>query len=138
MYGSRIRSVLRVGMVVAAFILVFDGGFLSPITEQLSNTTYTYLAAAGASISASVPENEFNTLTADIAAEQLRLAAREQALNEREIAARAYESERDTDYSTYVLSLLLFIIVVLLLLNYVMDWQRARIYQYQGQDGKTA
>jgi len=122
-------------MVLAAFILVFDGGFLSPITEQLSDTTYMYLGAAGASMSASIPENEFNTLTADIAAEQLRLAAREEELNEREIAARTYGGERDTDYSTYVLSLLLFIIVVLLLLNYVMDWQRARIYQYQ--NGKT-
>ena len=135
MYHSRTRSILRVSMILAAFILVFDGGFLSPITEQLSNTTYTYLAAAGASMSASVPENEFNTLTADIAAEQLRLAAREQALNEREIAARTYENESSTDYSTYVLSLLLFIIVVLLMLNYVMDWQRARMYQYQ--NGKT-
>lgn len=135
MYHSRTRSILRVSMILAAFVLVFDGGFLSPITEQLSNTTYTYLAAAGASMSASVPENEFNTLTADIAAEQLRLAAREQALNEREIAARTYENESSTDYSTYVLSLLLFIIVVLLLLNYVMDWQRARMYQYQ--NGKT-
>ena len=135
MYHSRTRSILRVSMILAAFVLVFDGGFLSPITEQLSNTTYTYLAAAGASMSASVPENEFNTLTADIAAEQLRLAAREQALNEREIAARTYENESSTDYSTYVLSLLLFIIVVLLMLNYVMDWQRARMYQYQ--NGKT-
>ena len=135
MYRSRVRSVLRVSMVLAALVLIFDGGFLSPVTEQLSNTTYTYLAAAGASMSASVPENEFNTLTADIAAEQLRLAAREQALNEREIAARTYENESSTDYSTYVLSLLLFIIVVLLMLNYVMDWQRARMYQYQ--NGKT-
>jgi hypothetical protein len=132
MIDSRFRSALRIGMVLAALLLVFDGGFLSPITRQLSDTTYEYLAAAGASMSAGVPENEFNRLSADIRAEQLRLAEREEALVEREIAARTYATSDGPDYSTYIISLLLFIILVLLLLNYVLDWQRARMaYPYQ-------
>jgi len=121
-------------MLVVAFLLVFDSGVLSPVTKQLADGTYSYLAAAGASMSANVPENEYNAFTAQLTEEQRRLDAREQALNEREIAARSYGEGDTTDYSTYILSILLFIIVVLLVLNYVMDWQRARrYYQYENR-----
>lgn len=121
-------------MLVVAFLLIFDSGILAPITKQLADNTYSYLAAAGASMSANVPENEYNAFTAQLTEEQRRLDAREQALNEREIAARSYGEGDATDYSTYILSVLLFIIVVLLVLNYVMDWQRARrYYQYENR-----
>jgi hypothetical protein len=122
---SLYRSALRVSAIVTALVLVFDGGFLSPLTRQFADTTYVYLAAAGASLSASVPENEINTLSAQIAEEQRRLAEREAALNTREIAARSYDTV-DTDYSTFIISVILFLILVLLVLNFVMDWRRAR------------
>ncbi len=131
MQYSRVRSVLRIGMVLVAAVLVFDGGFLTPITKQLSDTTYTYLASVGASMSARVEPNEVNRLSAELAEQQRLLALREQALTEREIAARDYSGDGVGDYSTYIISLLLFIIVVLLLLNYVMDWQRARVYRFE-------
>lgn len=119
-------------MLVVAFVLVFDSGILSPVTKQLADVTYSYLAAAGASMSAEVAPNEYNAFTAQLTEEQRRLDAREQALNEREIAARSYETGEGPDYSTYILSILLFLILVLLVLNYVMDWQRARAYpQYE-------
>jgi predicted PurR-regulated permease PerM len=127
MQDTLTRSLLRIGMVVGAAILVFDGGYVAPITQQLSEYTYEYVASVGASMSASVEPNEINTLSAELAEAQRQLMAREQALEEREIAARTFGSGADTDYSTYIISLLLFIIIVLLMLNYVMDWQRARM-----------
>lgn len=128
MKGSRIQSFLRISLLVVAVMLVFDSGILSPVTTQIADTTYTYVAAVGASMSARVEGNEYNTLSAQIAQEQQRLNDREQALNDREIAARTYDPQSHSEYSTYILSILLFIILVLLVLNYVMDWKRARMY----------
>ena len=125
MQVSRYHSFLRVSLLVLAFILVFDSGIVSPVTKQLSSGTMQYLASVGSGVFASVPQNEINSLTAQISERERELDAREAQLNEREIATRNFGSE-ETDYSTYIISIILFIITVLLVLNYVMDWNRAR------------
>ncbi len=80
---------------------------------------------------ASVPENEINSLSAQISAKQRELDAREAALSEREIAARDYgASDSANNYSTYIISVILFILTVLLVLNYAMDWVRVRQLRY--------
>ena len=132
---SRYHSFLRVSLLVTAIVLLFDGGFVVPITKQLSDNTLLYLGAAQTSISASVPENEINTLTAQIRERQDELDAREAALRSREIEARDFGSGSDIDYSTYILSIILFILTVLIVLNYAMDWARVRRFTYEKSMG---
>lgn len=127
MQVNRYHSFLRVSMVVIALMLLFDGGFLFPVTKQFSDSTVSYVASVGTGMFASVPQNEINTLSAQIAEKQRELDAREASLNEREIDARSFGTDDEsTDYSTYILSVILFILTVLLVLNYIMDWVRVK------------
>jgi cell shape-determining protein MreC len=131
MMVNRYHSFLRIAMMVTAFALVFDSGILFPVTKQLSDVTISYVASVGASMNASVPENEINALSAQIAEKQRELDAREALLNEREISSRSFgASESNTDYSTYIISVILFILTVLMVLNYAMDWVRVRQLRY--------
>ncbi len=130
------RSFLRIFTLVFALLLVFDSGILSPVTRQLSDTTMLYVASVGVGASASVPENELNVLSAEISERQRLLDAREAALREREIATRSFgDTGGATDFSTYILSAILFILTVLVILNYAMDWARVRTYRYENQPG---
>ncbi len=129
MQVDRYRSFLRVGVLVSAFVLVFDSGLLFAVTKQLSDATIVYVANIGVGATATVPQNEINTLSAQIAEQQRILDAREAVLREREIASRTYDSG-ETDYSTYIMSAILFILTVLLVLNYAMDWARVRALRY--------
>lgn len=131
---SRYHKFLRVSAVIVTLVLLFDGGFLSPVTKQLSDHTIAYLAAVGVGMSASVPDNELNTLTAQIEERQRSLDAREAELRAREIAARPF-SDGAPDYSIFILSTILFILTVLIVLNYAMDFARARTLRYGKQMG---
>lgn len=126
---------LRVLLLVMTVVLVFDSGIISPTTKQLSDTTIVYLASVGSSVGATVTPNEINTLTAQIAEEQRRLNLREAELNEREIAARSFGDDQDADYSTYIISAILFLILVLLIMNYILDFARVRKYTYENKMG---
>lgn len=132
MQVNRYRSFLRVSMLVMTMVLVFDGGFLFPITKQLSDNTILYLASVGAGVgaTATVPVNEINTLSAQLREQKDALDAREAALHEREIATRDFGTPGETDYSTYIISAILFLLTVLLILNYAMDWARVRPLRY--------
>ncbi len=133
---DRYHSFLRISILVSAFLLVFDSGILNPITQQLSNQTLMYVADVGVGASATVPENEINALSAQIAERQKILDAREAELREREIASRDFgSSDSATDFSTYVISTILFILTMLLVLNYAMDWARVRSFRYEKQIG---
>lgn len=116
------HKVLRTSVLVMAFTVVFDGGFVTPITKTLSDNTITYLAQS-AGVFAQVEPNEFNAITAELTKRETELAAREAAL--RDIEARDFGGEAP-DYSTYILSIILFILTVLIIVNYVLDWRRAR------------
>ena len=132
---SRYHKFLRVSAVIAAAVLVFDGGYLSPVTQQLSDTTINYLASVGSGSTgmyASVPVNDVNSLTAQLEERQRTLDAREAALREREIETRAFGTS-GPDYSVYILSAILFILTVLIVLNYAMDFARARTVRYEKQ-----
>lgn len=134
---SRYHRFLRVALLVTAFVLVFDSGILFPVTRELSQNTISFLASSGSSgVFASVPQNEINALTAQISERERTLDAREASLNEREIATRKYGNGTEGDtYSTYIISVILFIIIVLLVLNYVMDFTRNRRLTYTNQVG---
>lgn len=120
------HRLLRVSLVVVTLVLIFDGGFITPVSKTLSENTYTYLASGAVGVFVGVEKNELNTLTAQITERTEALNAREQALREREIAARDFGST-STDYSVYILSLILFVLALLILANYVLDWRRSRM-----------
>lgn len=126
---TRYHKFLRTSLVVTALIFVFDGGFLFPVTKQLSESTTTYIATVGSSLSASVPPNELNTLSAQLAEQKRLLDAREKELAEREIPNR-FANLGSADTSTFVLSIVLFLQTVLIVTNYVMDFIRAKRLRY--------
>ncbi len=126
---------LRVSLLVMTAVLIFDSGVLFPATKQLSDNTILYLASVGSSVGASVAPNEINSLSAHIAEQQKVLDEREADLNKREIKARAFGGESATDYSLYIISAILFFIIVLLMINYALDFRRVRRYQYESKMG---
>jgi hypothetical protein len=128
---NRYISILRVSLLTTAIALIFDGGFVLPVTKQLSDNTVMYMADVGVGVFARVEPNELNTLTAQISERERELNAREAALSEREIQARSYTTNDPVDYSTYILSLILFVLTVLVVLNYAMDFARARHSYYE-------
>lgn len=110
-------------LLVTALVLIFDGGFVSPLTKNLSDNTMSYLANS-AGVFAQIEPNELNVITAE-------LTAREKELDEREASLRTIEGRNfnanNPDYSTYILSVILFILTFLITLNYILDWRRVRI-----------
>ncbi len=123
MTHSIYHRLLRVALLVTTFVLIFDGGFVSPLTKNLSDNTMLYLANS-AGVFAQIEPNELNIITAE-------LTAREKELDEREASLRTIEgrnfSTSNSDYSTYILSVILFILTFLITLNYILDWRRVRI-----------
>lgn len=126
---SLYHKLLRVSLVIASIMLLFDGGFVMPITKEFSDNTLLYLASTRTSVVANVPENELNIITTELARRERELDARESALREREIDARDF-GQVDTDYSTYILSVLIFILTALIVLNYFLDYMRLKKTSY--------
>ena len=79
---------------------------------------------------ARVEPNEFNVITAELTKRENELAQREVSFAEREIASRSF-SQTSNDISTYVLSSILFMLTVLIAINYVLDWSRQRKMIYE-------
>lgn len=126
MRSSRYHKALRILYFVFACVLVFDSGVLFPVTKQLSHGTMSFLASATIGVFATVPSNEFNEITAGLTQRTQELNERETRLADREIAARNFETSGASDYSTYIISSILFILTVLIALNYLLDWIRIR------------
>ncbi len=128
---SNYHKILRISLVVCAFMLVFDSGIVSESTSKLSNGTQNYLANA-VGMTASVEPTELNLLTAELTSREKELSAREAAIREREIDIGINNGGQAADYSTYLLASILFVLLVLILLNYVLDYLRSR------EEAKTA
>ena len=126
---SLYHSLLRVSLLVTAFLLVFESGLLHPRTAALFQSTASYLSANAIGVFAGVEPNEINRLAAELAERERILAAREAALNEPS-PARDFPAPRQSDLSTYLLSVILFILTVLVVLNYILDWQRMRRFDH--------
>lgn len=119
------HSLLRVSAVVFALVLLFDSGFISPLTKEMSDSTQDYLANV-TSVTASVEPTELNQITAELTKQKLALETREQELVEREVQIARNAETADTDRSTFILSIILFILLALILLNYGLDFARMR------------
>lgn len=111
--------------MVCAIALVFESGILSESTAKISMDTHAYLANA-IGMSASVEPTELNRYTAKLTSMERDLEAREAALREREIAVDLSSGSSNNDTATYVLASILFILLVLILLNYALDYLRIR------------
>jgi hypothetical protein len=125
MASSVYHSILRISAVITALVLVFVSGLLSPVTALLADQTEYYLANA-VGVSVGVAPTELNQMTAALTVREQELEARALALSEREIAldiAAGTNAAFDTD--TFVLATILFILLVLIILNYALDYVRA-------------
>ncbi len=117
------HKVLRVSVCIFATILLFDSGILSATTTRLSEHTQQYLANA-VGVYVGVAPNDVNTLTAQIAKLEQE---RDLALGEREMSIGLNEGGvRGDNTSTFILSGILFILLVLIILNYALDYARSR------------
>lgn len=127
---SAYHSLLRISLLFVAFLLVFDSGLLSPKTAEVSQVTQHLLANA-VGVKASVAPNELNVLTARITELETELSKKDRELN---VAQAAYPNSGDGERifgfvpSTLVLSAILFVLLVLVSLNYVLDYYRMKHY----------
>jgi hypothetical protein len=123
--NSLYHKVLRVSMLVCASVLVFQSGIIHQSTQILSHNTSLYVAnAVGARVS--VEPTELNTLTAEITAQKLALEQRESAIREREIEIGLEPGQANIAKETYVLAAILSVLLLLIILNYVLDYLRSR------------
>ena len=121
---SMYHRVLRVSALTCALVLLFESGLISNSTAILSQNTHQYLANA-VGVGASIEPTELNTLTAELTSQKLALQQREEALREREIDVGLAESGQQ-DKRVEILSGILFILLVLIILNYTLDFLRYR------------
>lgn len=119
---SLYHKTLRVLACVFACVLVFNSGMFSTTTALLSRNTGHYVANV-VGVNVGVAPTEINTLTAKITTLEQE---RDLALREREIAIGLNGQTSRSDTSTFILSSILFILVVLIVLNYALDFMRAR------------
>ncbi|MEY2664991.1 MAG: hypothetical protein RLZZ480_96 [Candidatus Parcubacteria bacterium] len=123
--ASKYHKVLRVSVVVCTLMLLFETGAVHKSTKQLSISTHDYLAnVVGAT--ASVEPTELNTLTAELTAQKLALQQRESAVSEREIEVGLAPGESANQKTTYILAGILFVLLVLMVINYTLDFLRYR------------
>ncbi len=136
---SAYHSLLRISAVVVACVLVFEAGLLSQATAQLSDRTELYLANA-VGVSVGVAPNEFNQITAALTAREKELEEREMAIAQREISVGIETGEDggfSVDRGTFILAAILFIQLVLIVLNYVLDFARRREFELRNKSFGT-
>lgn len=119
------HKVLRTSVVVAALLLVFESGIISQSTKALSVNTHQYLAQA-VGMSASVEPTELNSITAELTKQKLLLDKREAAVAEREIEVNVRAASDPNTTAIYVLSVIVFILLLLIITNYILDYLRSR------------
>lgn len=126
MQNSTYHHVLRTSALTLALVLVFVSGLVTPVTKQLSQQTSAYLANT-VGVYAGVEATELSQLTAELTEQKRALEERERAVQEREIAVNVGAADAGGgDMSTYILSVILFILLVLIILNYGLDYARAQ------------
>jgi hypothetical protein len=131
------HKLLRVSAVVLAAALVFQAGLVSNTTAIMATQTQSYLANA-VGVSVGVSPTELNTITAGLTEQKLALDARENELRQREIAVGIQTGGATQDMTTFILGLVLFIVVLLLVLNYSLDYLRYREIKMRQVTGQIA
>jgi hypothetical protein len=122
---SAYHKILRVSSLVVATVLMFEGGLFSSATARLANQTELYLANA-VGVYVGVPENGVNSLTTRIAELEQEVGRKDEQLRDRELALGLGGGASTSSTSTFVLAGILFIMLVLIVLNYALDYVRSR------------
>lgn len=130
------HSFLRVAVVVMALILVFDSGLLNKSTINVSDVAQANLANV-VGVKVGVAPNELNQLTSRITELETELQAKERLIS---VSLERNNPTSELDKSTLVLSIILFILLVLIVLNYALDYLRMRERQdeYENNNPKLA
>ncbi|MBP6924597.1 MAG: hypothetical protein KBB78_03440 [Candidatus Pacebacteria bacterium] len=115
---STYHRVLRVSALTCAFVLLFESGLVHSSTALLSQNTHQYLANA-VGVGASIEPTELNMVTAELTAAKMELQ------REREINVGLAQGQGGNQ-AIYILSGILFILLVLIVLNYALDYLRYR------------
>jgi len=120
------HKILRISSAVVATVLLFQAGFVSSTTALMAKGTQDYMANA-VGVFVGVTPTELNQITAEVTAQKLALDSREQAIVEREIAVGIKPGSNSTQSTTtFILSGALFILLVLIILNYALDYVRSK------------
>ena len=124
--NSNYHRILRISALVCAIALVFESGLLVKSTANLAQNTHLYVANA-VGMSAGVAPTELNQYTAALTQKERELNQREAALAEREIEVTlSTGGGQSNETATYLLASVLFILLVLILLNYTLDYLRIK------------
>lgn len=120
------HKLLRISSAVVAAVLLFQAGFVSSTTALMARGTQEYMANA-VGVFVGVAPTELNEITSQITEQRLALNSREQAIAEREIAIGLSPGQTTASITTtFILAGILFILLVLIILNYALDYVRAR------------
>jgi p-aminobenzoyl-glutamate transporter AbgT len=130
------HKLLRISSVVLAVALVFQSGLFSSTTALMATQTQSYLANS-VGVFVGVEPTELNTITAGLTEQKLALDARENELRQREIAVGIEQGGATKDMTTFIMGLVLFIVVLLLVLNYSLDYLRYRETKMKPINGQT-
>jgi len=124
------HSLLRIAVLTTALTLLFVSGVLSKTTAELSLPAERYLASA-VGVTLGVESTELNQITALLTQREQALAAREVALTERELdlGLGSGATALGMNTSTFVLATILFVLLVLIILNYALDYLRSKEQQ---------
>ena len=122
MKNSLYHSFLKIAVCVFAFVLVFDSGLALPATESMSSLTQQHLASV-VGVTLGVAPNEMNQLTTRITELETELEAKERLIA---VNLQNTNSDGSLDVSTFVLSIIVFILLVLIVLNYALDYIRQK------------
>ena len=125
---SLYHTLLRISLVVGAFVLVFQSGVVSNTTALLAQNTQSYLANA-VGVSVGVVPTDLNQITAALTEQKQQLDAREATLREREITVGLNGAGVQADRTTFILSAMLFMLLCLIILNYALDFIRLKQVQ---------
>jgi len=120
--NSLYHSFLKIAVCVFALTLVFDSGFAIPATEGMSSLTQQHLASV-VGVTLGVAPNDVNVLTTRITELETELEAKERLIA---VNLQDANSAGSFDVSTFVLSIIVFILLVLIVLNYALDYVRQK------------
>jgi hypothetical protein len=108
--SSSYHSVLRVTALIFAMVLVFESGLLSPVTQRTSHLAGQQLASV---------------VTGTVDTALYSEGSQTRALGEE--ATFSTQSLREPiSKSTFLLSVAVFILLLLIILNYILDYLRRR------------
>jgi hypothetical protein len=114
---------LRIAVLTATLVLVFDSGIITKDTARLADMATGHVATV-VGVAASVEPNEVNQLTGRITELENELEAKERLIA---VNVRDNSSSASTNTSTVVLSVIVFVLLCLIILNYVLDYLRRPI-----------